>query len=358
MIAGIILGTFFIVSASLSKKGKDKSIVFLTLIVLFLTLNNLQICLVDNNYISVNYFVRRLLIPWYMLILPSFYSFLMYYLKVEKKIFSFIRISIYLFLLEIIIRIGLAPNFYSENNSYIVAKYSQIEEIINAAYTIFLFIKAFILLFSYSKLYQYVLSFDNVKWLKNFMFLGSIVLLMWVCAILLNLDKVINPEIYIYYPMRLSCSIILYWIGYQGFFNYSLMTERIQLRTLNEENKKPEIKSDETKDDKFTAIQIHVEANEKYLDPMFSLEILASQMNMSTSLLSQIINTKCGCNFSDYINTLRVEKAKKFLLSPEYNDYKIISIGLECGFNSKSTFYAAFKKFTNQTPSEFKLQNS
>jgi len=53
---------------------------------------------------------------------------------------------------------------------------------------------------------------------------------MWICAILLNLDKVINPQVFIYYPLRLSSTGLLYWISYQGFYNYSLMAERIQLR--------------------------------------------------------------------------------------------------------------------------------
>ena len=53
-----------------------------------------------------------------------------------------------------------------------------------------------------------------------------------------------------------------------------------------------------------------------------------------------------------------VAGAKKFLAEPKYNDYNIEAIGFECGFNSKSAFYMAFKKFTNATPSEFKKQNN
>ncbi|WP_407920992.1 helix-turn-helix domain-containing protein [Flavobacterium cellulosilyticum] len=63
-----------------------------------------------------------------------------------------------------------------------------------------------------------------------------------------------------------------------------------------------------------------------------------------------------GYNFLDYINLLRVEKVKKYLIKSDYSSYTIVAIGLECGFNSKSTFYTAFKKFTNVTPSEFKEQ--
>ncbi len=365
MIAGIVQGFIFITATSMTKRGKHKSVIYLNLVVLFLTLNNLQICLVDNNYIEVNFFIRKMLIPWYMLILPSFYTFLMYYLQVQHKIYSFVRVSVVLFLIEIFIRIWLSKNYFNETNSYLVAKYSQIEEIINAGYTIYLFILAFLLLFNYSKLYQYILSFDNIKWLKNFMFLGGFVLVLWVVAIILNLDKVINPQVYIYYPMRLLCTILLYWIGYQGFFNYLILTERIKLRNKTSENenevvaifeKKIDSKNQNEQDDKrFLLIKNHIENTKRYLDPLFSLENLSDETEISVNKLSQIINQKTGYNFSDYINQFRVDKAKKYLMSNKFSEYTIVAIGLECGFNSKSAFYSAFKKFTDCTPTEYKM---
>ena len=100
----------------------------------------------------------------------------------------------------------------------------------------------------------------------------------------------------------------------------------------------------------------YIKKNKRFLDPTFSLERLSSEMGISTSKLSHLINQESGYNFPDYINLLRVEKAKKYLIKSDYSAYTIVAIGLECGFNSKSTFYSAFKKFTNVTPSEFKEQ--
>ncbi len=362
MIAGIILGISFVLTTSFSKRGRHKSVIYLVLVILFLTLNNIQIVLVESGFFEVNFYLRKLLIPWYLLIFPSFYTFLTHYLKIEQKIYSFVPITFGLFLIEIGFRIGFIPFYFNDDNNFIVAKYSQIEEIVNAFFAIFLYAKAFLLLFRYANLYQYVLSYDNVRWLKIFMALGSLVILLWLTAIISDISEVLNPEIYIYYPMRLSCSIILYWIGYQGFFNYNILTQRIQLRKdIASENEliikvpKTEIIIEtESKENQFLVIQNHIENQNRYLDSAFSLEVLATETKMSVSKVSSIINNHSEFNFSDYINQFRIEKAKKLLLEPKYKDYNIESIGFECGFNSKSAFYAAFKKFTNLTPTEFK----
>ena len=357
MISGVLLGIIFIVATQFSKNGRDKSIIYLNLVVLFLMLNNLQALTLETVFSNANFFIQRLQIPWYLLIFLSFYTFLIYYLKIERKKSSFVYVSISLFILEVAIRMALIPNYFNEKDNFFIAKYAQIEEIINASYSVFLFIKAIIILFNYSNLYQQVLAFDNVKWLKNFMFFGSIVILMWVCAIVLNLDKTLNPEVFIYYPLRLSSTSLLYWISYQGFYNYSLMVERIQLRKEIEAEGKRIINTSngkESEENKFQTIKNYIKKNKRFLDPTFSLERLSSEMGISTSKLSHLINQESGYNFPDYINLLRVEKAKKYLIKSDFSTYTIVAIGLECGFNSKSTFYTAFKKFTNVTPSEFK----
>lgn len=363
MIAGIVLGAVFICFTIRSKNGRDNTIIYLNLVVLFLSLNNLQICLVDNGYFAVNFFLRKMLIPWYILILPAFYTFLMYYLKVENRVYSFVRLSILLFLVEILVRLVMLPFLLHDDGNYNVARYSQFEEIFNAIFTIFLFIKSAILVFSYNEKYDYVSSFDNLRWLKNFIFLGSMVMLLWVCAILINLDNVIYPEILVYYPMRLSCSVVLYWIGYQGFFNYQLMTDRIALRKqiLKEELESIESHTEvwtdskkEISEKRFAIIEKYMQQHDHYLKPDFGLQKLSNATGISINNLSSTINNCTDFNFSDYVGQYRVERAKELLLNPNFEAYDITSIGLECGFNSKSVFYASFKKFTNMTPSQFK----
>lgn len=88
-----------------------------------------------------------------------------------------------------------------------------------------------------------------------------------------------------------------------------------------------------------------------------SLESLAKELNMSKGHLSFLINTYSKLNFSDYINSFRVAQVKNWILDHDFVNYTIESIGLESGFNSKSTFYSAFKKFTGLTPSQFKQMN-
>jgi AraC-like DNA-binding protein len=362
MIVGIVLGTIFMIFTSASPRGRDKVVIYLNLFMLFLTLNNLQITLVDNDIVLVNFFVRKLLIPWYALIMPMLYTFLAHYLRVEKKIFSLLGFSVCLFVLEIAVRMVFVVLYYPDKNNYVVAKYAQIEEIVNAVFTLAIFIKSFILVFKYAKLFEYVLTFDNIKWIKNLLFLGSISLLFWVCAIIMNLDKVINPIIFIYYPLRLSSTCLVYWLGYQGFYNYEMMTERIALRKVILAKKEifPTIHLNKVYQGNriFEQINQYILDSESYLDPNCSIETIAIGIKMKPKNVSDSIKNSTKGNFSDYINQLRVAKAKKHLVDLEYKFYTIDAIGLECGFNSKTTFYNAFKKFTKQTPAQFKQENS
>ena len=90
-----------------------------------------------------------------------------------------------------------------------------------------------------------------------------------------------------------------------------------------------------------------------FLRPKLSLIEVAGLLGLSTKHLSQVINERTTLNFNEYLNSLRVEEAKKILSSPEFMKLTIDAIALKAGFNSKSPFYAAFKQFTGMTPKKF-----
>ncbi|MEM6343932.1 MAG: helix-turn-helix transcriptional regulator [Bacteroidota bacterium] len=99
-----------------------------------------------------------------------------------------------------------------------------------------------------------------------------------------------------------------------------------------------------------------MESEKPYLDPELSLAKLSEILGISRKELSQTINQHTGSNYSQYIASLRVAEAQKMLRSQDYKNYKIASIAFECGFNSLSSFNAAFKKISGTTPKAFQSE--
>ncbi|MBJ6109565.1 helix-turn-helix domain-containing protein [Hymenobacter sp. BT523] len=92
--------------------------------------------------------------------------------------------------------------------------------------------------------------------------------------------------------------------------------------------------------------------DQPWLEPELTLAELAHRLRTNTSLLSHVINTGCGQNFNDFVNTYRVAEAERKLQDPRLAHYSLVGIALESGFNSKSTFNRVFKKLTGRTPGE------
>jgi AraC-like DNA-binding protein len=95
-------------------------------------------------------------------------------------------------------------------------------------------------------------------------------------------------------------------------------------------------------------------ADSLYREAGLTLPMLAAKVGTKPNVISQALNQTLGLNFFDYINGHRIDEAKRLLETGE--DGTILDIAYEVGFNSKSTFNAAFKKHTGQTPSLFRKQ--
>jgi len=98
----------------------------------------------------------------------------------------------------------------------------------------------------------------------------------------------------------------------------------------------------------------YLKKNELYKDHNVTLVKLAKQLNLTAHILSQVINDQLNYNFNDFINSYRIEEAKKMLKDEAMTNFTIASIAYECGFNTLSAFNVAFKKFTRVTPSQFR----
>jgi ligand-binding sensor domain-containing protein/AraC-like DNA-binding protein len=91
-----------------------------------------------------------------------------------------------------------------------------------------------------------------------------------------------------------------------------------------------------------------------YLDPNMTVTKLAKRLGVSKEHISQIINQCFYMNFNQFLNKYRIEEAKERLKDPKESQYVVFKIALDVGFNSKSTFNTAFKKFTGMNPSQYR----
>lgn len=109
----------------------------------------------------------------------------------------------------------------------------------------------------------------------------------------------------------------------------------------------------------FDALTIHkrlsdlMSSEKTFKNPELTLVELAQFLNLHPNILSQVINSLEKKNFYDYINDKRVEEFKSIVILPKNQKYTLLSLALECGFNSKTTFNRNFKKTTGVSPSDY-----
>lgn len=100
-------------------------------------------------------------------------------------------------------------------------------------------------------------------------------------------------------------------------------------------------------DDVIEKLKIYVDRN---YQKELSLEFLSSLFYMNRSYLSHLFRQKTDCKFVDYVNQIRVEKAKDLLLQ---SDRKMYQIARAVGYDNIKYFFRIFKKVTGMTPSQF-----
>ncbi|WP_297093580.1 AraC family transcriptional regulator [uncultured Draconibacterium sp.] len=97
----------------------------------------------------------------------------------------------------------------------------------------------------------------------------------------------------------------------------------------------------------------YMEKHEPYLNSQLRIKDLAAETKISSHQISQILNQSFHQNFFEFVNSYRIKKAISLIEDPANASLTITAIGFEAGFNSKTTFYEAFKKAKGTTPAKY-----
>lgn len=363
----ILLFAFFLLTVPTKSKLKNR----LFAVLLLLSAFDL------SSFFSENYFNSNLSFEVFrmtasLLIMPVFY---LYVKSVCYSDFRLKQVDLALIVPFVFANLILIPRFYFANaieSVYVFEHFRQMSEIqffyvlVETQY-VFYIISIFKILKTYKETYlENFTNSDNssYKWL----FQMTILFLMAHCVVffkslirytdyntLLNGSNVIIGIIALF----ISCWFVIKALNNPDLFkgvdsNMLLVNEVLNKEFVSvdknpvENSKSPEIIL------QIEQVKKYVLENEPYLEPSLTIQELSKQVNVSVRDLSILINHHMDKHFFDFINEYRIEKAMEILKDASKSKVTILEILYEVGFNSKSSFNTAFKKHTNQTPTEFR----
>ncbi|WP_329804486.1 helix-turn-helix domain-containing protein [Flavobacterium facile] len=363
----ILLFAFFLLTVPTKSKLKNR------LFALFLLLSAFDL----SSFFSDNYFTSTLSFEVFrmttsLLIMPVFY---LYVKLVCYSDFKLKPKDLLLLLPFVIANLVLIPRFYFANeiqSNYGFEHFKQMTEIrffyvlVEIQY-VFYIVLIFRILKTYKETYfENFTNSDNssYKWLFQmtvlFLLAHSVVFFKSLIRYtdynaLLNGSNVIIGIVALF----ISCWFVLKALNNPELFkgvdstmlsvNEALNKKDVFVKEdLSGSSKSPEIISQIEK------VKKYVSENESYLEPSLTIQELSKQVNISVRDLSILINHHMNKHFFDFINEYRIVKAKEILKDASKSKVTVLEILYEVGFNSKSSFNTAFKKHTNQTPTEFR----
>ena len=213
----------------------------------------------------------------------------------------------------------------------------------------------------------------NFNWL---LYLIIWIIAIWVVVLFVQEDRFIYA----------AASLFVFWLGYFGIRQVQVFSHPVPNPGINhalpenhnddpgnktqQQNNLSEVEENEitlkyqkstlTEDE---AVSIHerlnqlMEEQKPYKNPDLTLDELAKSLDVHPNYLSQVINSLEKKSFYDLVNEKRVDAFIKSIAQPISQQYTLLAIAFECGFNSKASFNRNFKKYTGYTPSDYlKLQ--
>ena len=90
---------------------------------------------------------------------------------------------------------------------------------------------------------------------------------------------------------------------------------------------------------------------EKNYKQEISVKTISTELFITPNYFSQIFKSQIGMNFTDYLNKVRIEHAKKYLKD---SSMKVYEVAENCGYQNYKYFNMVFKKYTGYSPKEYR----
>ncbi|SHM64908.1 helix-turn-helix domain-containing protein [Flavobacterium saccharophilum] len=155
---------------------------------------------------------------------------------------------------------------------------------------------------------------------------------------------------------------IICWYLYKAlnhpdlFRNIDSKLKLVSDMVLEEKNNEPSSVSEKEYNASLAKLKQYMVEEKPFLNPSLTIQDVAVAIEIPVRDLSLLINHKLEQHFYDFVNTYRIEYAMDILKDVTKSKVTILEILYEVGFNSKSSFNTAFKKYTGDTPTSYRKQ--
>ena len=149
---------------------------------------------------------------------------------------------------------------------------------------------------------------------------------------------------------------IIYWVAYHGLLQQnviSVLSNDWSLSSVQTKNEALGVPHQELTE-LMGRIDKYMRDSQSFANVELTIIDVAKELKAHPKRISAAINSVTKQNFNAYVNQYRINKAIALLKSHDDSNLSIEGMGNEVGFNSKSAFYAAFRKSTGTTPSKYK----